>query len=96
MKDVSFRAAPVNRPIIMSMLKQIRSYPLLLGVRGESRKDINRVIDTITKLATIIQKCKSISDIEINPLLVYEEGQGTRAVDARILVAKVERGDRHG
>jgi acetyl coenzyme A synthetase (ADP forming)-like protein len=96
MKDVSFRAAPVNHHTVMSMLKQIRSYPLLLGVRGEGRKDIRRIIDTITKLATIIQKCQSISDIEINPLVVYEEGQGTRAVDARILVSKVERGDSHG
>lgn len=96
MKDVSFRAVPLNRRIARSMIKQIKSYPLLLGVRGEARKDINSIIDTIIKLGTVIQKCQNISDIEINPLVTYEQGRGTKAVDVRVLVSSVERGDTNG
>ncbi len=88
MKDVSFRAVPIDRAEAMSMVKEIRAYPLLLGVRGEERKDMESVIDTILRLATVIRKCESISDIEINPIVVYEEGEGSKAVDARILLAK--------
>jgi acyl-CoA synthetase (NDP forming) len=93
MKDVAFRALPLNRQTVLGMMEQIRSYPLLLGVRGEEQKDIEQVVDTILKLAAIIQNCHGITDIEINPLMVYEQGQGVKAVDARVLVANTERGN---
>jgi len=86
MKDISFRAFPLNRNEVINMIKEIRSYPLLLGVRGEKKKDINGIVDTIIKLGTIIQKCKTISDIEINPLVAYEQGKGVKALDVRIIL----------
>lgn len=91
MKDVAFRALPLDRRGIMDMIKQTRSYPLLLGVRGEGQKDIESVIGTIVTLGALIRKCPIISDIEINPLMVYEQGEGARAVDVRILLSKEER-----
>jgi len=74
------------------MVKQIRAYPLLLGVRGEEKKDVDSVVDSIIKVGAIIQKCKRISDIEINPLVVYENGKGVKAVDVRILITNVKKG----
>ena len=92
MKDVAFRALPISRKEVMSMVKQIRAYPLLLGVRGEEKKDVESVVDTIIKVGAIIQKCKRITDIEINPLVVYENGKGVKAVDVRILITNVKKG----
>ena len=91
MKDVSFRALPVNRGEALKMIEEIRSYPLLLGVRGEKRKDINSLVDTIIKLGALLKNFDSISDIEINPLVVYKEGKGALALDARILLTPVEK-----
>ncbi len=88
MKDVAFRSLPVNRKEILSMVKEIRAYPLLLGVRGEEKKDVDALVDTIIKVGTILQKCERISDIEINPLMVYEHGIGVKAVDVRIMLGK--------
>ena len=88
MKDVAFRALPLARTEIIKMIKETRSYPLLLGVRGEEKKDMDDVIDVILKLSSLIQKCPFIADIEINPLMVYEQGQGTKAVDVRILLTQ--------
>lgn len=93
MKDVSFRAYPVTRTEVLTMMKETRSYPLLLGVRGEEKKDINAVMNTILTVGAIIDTCKHISDIEINPLVVYDHGQGVKAVDIRILLE--ERGDKN-
>ncbi len=90
-KDISFRAFPLNRNEVANMIKGIRSYPLLLGVRGEKKKDIDGIINTIIKLGTIIKKCESISDIEINPLVAYEAGQGVKALDVRIILLTGER-----
>jgi acetyltransferase len=86
MKDVSFRAAPLNRGEATRMIKETRSYPILLGVRGAEPRDIEQVIDVVLKLSELIQKCERITDIEINPLVVYERGGGVKAVDVRILV----------
>jgi acetyl coenzyme A synthetase (ADP forming)-like protein len=88
MKDVAFRALPLSRTEIIKMIKETRSYPLLLGVRGEEKKDMDAVIDVILKLSSLIKKCPFIADIEINPLMVYEQDQGTKAVDVRILLTQ--------
>jgi len=87
MKDVSFRALPLSKKQVMGMIQGIRSYPLLLGVRGEGKKDIGAVVDTVIRLGAIIRKCPGISDIEVNPLVAYDEGQGVKAVDIRILLS---------
>jgi acetyltransferase len=88
LKDVTFRAVPFSRAEAIEMMKEIRAYPLLLGVRGEERKDIESVLDTIIRLGTVIQRCDGISDIEVNPLMAYEQGQGAKAVDIRVLLAE--------
>jgi acyl-CoA synthetase (NDP forming) len=92
MKDVAFRALPINRREILSMVKELRAYPLLLGVRGEEKKDLEAVVNTIVKVGTVLQKCDRISDIEINPLVVYEHGLGVKAVDVRILLTRGKKG----
>jgi len=85
MKDIAFRAAPVDRAMALEMIADLRSFPLLLGVRGEKRKDIEAVADVIVTLSHLIDQCRDITDIEINPLVAYDVGEGTKAVDVRIL-----------
>ena len=91
LKDVAFRACPLSRREIMNMIKETKSYPLLLGVRGQEKKDMETFVSTIVKISSLIRKSKTISDIEINPLMVYEQGLGAKAVDVRILLS-TERG----
>jgi acetyltransferase len=88
MKDVAFRSASLNRKEALRMVSETRSYELLLGARGDEQKDIDVVVETIIKTATIIKRVARITDIEINPVVVYETGKGCKAVDVRILVKK--------
>jgi len=88
MKDVSFRSYPLNHKEVHTMLQEIRSFPLLMGVRREKKKYIEGVIDTIIKVGTILYYCPQITDIEINPLRVYEQQKGIKALDVRILLRK--------
>jgi acetyl coenzyme A synthetase (ADP forming)-like protein len=90
MRDIAFRAFPLGIKEAFKMIGQIRAYPLLLGVRGEKRKDVDTLAGTIIKLGTILKSCQDISDIEINPLAVFEQGKGVRAIDVRILLSKRE------
>jgi len=87
MKDVAFRALPLSQQEIRTMIKEIRSYPLLLGVRGEARKDIESIITALEKVSALISLVPRITDIEINPMVVYEQGTGARAVDIRVLLS---------
>ena len=93
MKDISFRAAPVGRSTAREMIADLRSYPLLLGVRGESRKDIDAIADVVVKLSHLIDQCREVADIEVNPLIAYDHGQGTRTVDMRILIKQPREGE---
>jgi acetyltransferase len=90
MKDIVFRAFPLNIGEANRMISQINAYPLLLGVRGETRKDIDALADAILRVGTIIKRFKDISDIEINPLVAYDHGEGVKAVDVRILLSRQE------
>jgi acetyl coenzyme A synthetase (ADP forming)-like protein len=92
MKDVTFRALPLGRREAAGMLEQIKSYPLLLGVRGEKRKDTETAVEAVLRVGAILERCPDIADIEVNPLVVYEQGRGSRAVDARILLGDPARG----
>lgn len=88
MKDVVFRALPINRKEATSMVMGIKAAGLLTGVRGQAKRDINSVIDAIIKVSTILQECPKVTDIEVNPIVVYEDGKGLKAVDSRIMIAK--------
>lgn len=82
LKDVAFRVAPVTKREIEKMIREISSYPLLIGVRGESRKDINSVIDAIYRVGILVDRFPEISELDINPLVVYEKG--AKVLDARM------------
>ena len=86
MKDVSFRAFPISKREAMEMIGEIRSFPILLGVRGEKKKDIESISDAIIKIGEVVSRVPEISDFEINPLFVY--GRGVKAVDVKIILSK--------
>jgi acyl-CoA synthetase (NDP forming) len=88
MKDVVFRALPLNRKEAASMIAGIKAASLLSGVRGQTARDTNSIIDAILKVSSVLQECPRITDIEINPIVVYENGKGLKAVDSRIMIVK--------
>ncbi len=62
-------------------------------MQDRERKDIESVLDTIIRLGTVIQRCDGISDIEVNHLIAYEQGQGAKAVDIRVLLSDTSGGE---
>jgi len=82
--DVSFRLAPLNREEVFDMMREVKSYPLLTGFRGSKPVDIEKLASTVMKLSDILLEIEEIKEIEINPVMVYEEG--VVAVDARVVL----------
>jgi len=86
LKDVSFRIAPLSVESADAMIHEIRSFPLLRGVRGELPADIEGIKDALVRLSQMAIDFPEIIEADINPLLVCAEGQGAVAVDARITI----------
>ncbi|MCL4477944.1 MAG: acetate--CoA ligase family protein [Deltaproteobacteria bacterium] len=86
LKDVSFRVAPVAEAEVQDMIREIRSFPLLQGVRGEKKRDINAIAEAILRLSQLVTDNPEIVEMDVNPLLVQGEGEGAIAIDARIAI----------
>jgi len=85
-KDVSFRVAPIDEIIADSMIKQIKSYKILNGIRGKVPRDIKAIRECLMRLSQLALECPQIKELDINPLIVLEETKGCYVADARILL----------
>ena len=86
LKDVALRLIPVTEADAQAMLAELKGYKVLQGVRGQKPRDVRALIRAITGLSNLFTAYRTIlSDLEINPLIVKEEGAGVAAVDVRML-----------
>jgi 4-hydroxybutyrate---CoA ligase (ADP-forming) len=86
-KDVSFRLAPIKELGARNMIESTKAYKLLSGVRGEKLSDIESVIESLQRLSQLVMDFPEIQEIDINPLLVFQQGYGCKAVDGRIVIS---------
>ncbi|OQY52143.1 MAG: acyl-CoA synthetase [Desulfobacteraceae bacterium 4572_89] len=80
-KDVSFRLSPMGRNVARRMVKSIKGYPILKGLRGEAPSDIEAIEKNIVSLKAMADNHPMIKELDINPLFVHEEGKGTTVAD---------------
>ncbi len=83
MKDVSFRIAPLTEDDIDGLIHEIKSVRLLTGARGEKPKDIDGIKETIRIVSQLTIDYENMIEMDINPLIALDRGQGVYAVDAR-------------
>jgi acetate---CoA ligase (ADP-forming) len=84
-RDVAFRVPPLTLQEAQEMIREIRSFPLLQGVRGEEAVCLDTVAEAIQRLAQLVLDHDRIRAIDVNPFLAFP--QGGVALDARIEVA---------
>ncbi len=86
LKDISFRVAPLSAEDINEMVDSTIAGKLLKGVRGSALADIEAVQAVIAALSQLSLDFPEIEEIEINPLVVYPQGQGALALDSRTVL----------
>ncbi len=82
--DVSLRLAPLTQAEALAMIEELRGARLLHGARGGPALDVQAVAKTLVALGRLLGECPEVKEIELNPLLVFE--QGALAVDGRAMV----------
>jgi acetyl-CoA synthetase (ADP-forming) len=86
LEDTSFRLAPLTRDEARKMIQEIKGYPILTGGRGEPPADIGALAEVIEKVGGLMVEFPQISELDINPIFVFNAGDGAVAVDARIVL----------
>ncbi|WP_457552872.1 acetate--CoA ligase family protein [Desulfobacula sp.] len=89
-KDVVFRLSPMGRNVARRMVKSIKGYPILKGLRGENPSDIETIEKHIVSLKAMADNHPMIKELDINPLFVHEEGQGATVADIMIRLENQE------
>lgn len=86
-KDATFRFAEAfTREDAEAMLRELKSFPLLEGVRGQTGVDHEALIDALGRLARIAVDFPEIVELDINPLLAFKDAVDFRTLDARIRI----------
>jgi acyl-CoA synthetase (NDP forming) len=84
LKDVSFRVAPFGTDEAHRMIRELRGYKLLEGVRGAPPADVDALADALSRLSAFAHaNADTVESIDINPLLVRQKG--AVALDAVIV-----------
>ncbi len=86
LKDVQSALAPITADEAKEMLKQLKGYKILQGVRGQEGVNIDLYADQIARVSALVQAAPEIAEMDLNPLL--GNPRYVTAVDARIRIEK--------
>jgi acetate---CoA ligase (ADP-forming) len=86
LKDVAVRLLPVSEEEAWAMLKELKGYKILEGVRGQPPRDTGALVKAMVGLSDIFAAHRDqLSDLEFNPIMLRAQGQGLAAVDVRMI-----------
>jgi len=86
LKDVHAGLAPLSKDEALQMIKNLKAYKLLEGVRGQEGVDPEKFAEIVSRLSALVMVAPEIIEMDLNPLI----GRKDRilAVDARINIQK--------
>lgn len=84
LKDVQFRLAPLSAGEAEGMIRSVRAFPLIHGVRGQPGMDTGLLAEMLVRVGLLVTDFPRIREMDLNPVKGY--GADLYAVDARIIV----------
>ena len=86
LKDVQSALAPITAAEAKEMLKQLKGYKILEGVRGQEGVNLDLYAEQVARVSALVQAAPEIAEMDLNPLL--GNPRYVTAVDARIRLEK--------
>ena len=83
-RDVAFRLVPMTSKDAKAMIREVKGFPVLQGVRGRRPADLEALSDLLLKVSRIAEENPEIAEMDLNPVVLYETG--LQVVDARVLL----------
>ncbi|OGA39380.1 MAG: hypothetical protein A3G24_20490 [Betaproteobacteria bacterium RIFCSPLOWO2_12_FULL_62_13] len=85
-RDFALRLAPVDIETARAMVAEVRGLVVIRGYRGLPRGDCEALAQAVAAMSQFaLLEGRSVSETEINPLIVRPERQGVVAVDGLIV-----------
>lgn len=84
LRDVQFRLAPLSQEDALEMIQSIKAYPVLAGTRGAKPADMEKLADILQRLSRLASDFPMIDEMDLNPVLAFDEEKGAVVVDARL------------
>lgn len=84
LKDVRLLPTDLSRSEIEKVLRGLKGAALLDEFRGTPARDVAAVVEAIVALGAFVRTHPEVEEIDINPLMVFAEGEGALALDALI------------
>ncbi len=85
-KDVSFGIAPLDNKAVEKLIGETKAAAILSGARGRVQRDINSLRECIFRLSQLALDCPQIKELDINPLIILEDGKGCFVADTKIMI----------
>ena len=86
LRDVALQIAPVTEAQATQMLRSLKAFPLLDGARGRGKADVAAAARAVAALSQFAARhVDAVAEIDINPLVVMDQGQGAFALDALLV-----------
>jgi acetate---CoA ligase (ADP-forming) subunit beta len=85
LKDVAFRIVPLEPKDAREMVREIKGFPVLEGVRGRKPADTDALEKLILRVSEFVEAHPEIEELDLNPVFAYPDG--VLAVDARIVLS---------
>ncbi|MFH0749660.1 MAG: acetate--CoA ligase family protein [Candidatus Gottesmanbacteria bacterium] len=87
-KDVCFGVVPLSHDDAVFMIKRLKVYTILQGIRGKPAMDIDTLAACLERLSQLVVDHREIVELDINPFLLLPQGQGGKVLDVRIAVER--------
>ena len=85
-KDVALAPLPLAERDARDMLASLRGASLLGAFRGQPAGDVDALVELMVRLGRLAaDHADTIAEIDLNPVLVHEQGKGVSVVDALIV-----------
>ena len=86
LKDVAFRIVPLESRDARQIVREIRGFPVLEGVRGQPGSDLDALEAMILQVSQFASDHPEVAELDLNPVFAYPDG--AIAVDARVVLAE--------
>jgi acyl-CoA synthetase (NDP forming) len=82
--DVTFRVPPFDRDEAHRMLRELKGFALLQGVRGGKPADLDALVDVVMNVQRLaLDLAGDVAELDVNPLVV--KARGAVALDALVV-----------
>lgn len=89
MKDFTMRMMPVSEQDVEEMIKELKSYPIIEGYRGQKGVNLQLLKKICLGLNELVEKHSNIEELDLNPVIFTNDD--AVIADVRILTGKGEK-----